>query len=177
MRELNRNAVLARAAGAANPDKPVYKRGFSGADFTDEGNKTLAALNPVHQPAQRFFDLFGMKEVARVWIDIEWIVFEPKETFCTWCLLFSQPSPLKRFYLYSLPLLSCPENLDSRYARKSRFTLSQDQRPCRPLESQENLVHCAARPASRIVTNRNIGSLNLSLIRQRQICRSSKRTL
>jgi len=94
-------------------DEPVYESGFPRADFTDERDKALAVVNAIHQPAQRFFNLFGKKEVARIWIYIERIVFQPEVAFVHSVCTF----PACR-YSASIPtdilsLLRGPENLDS----------------------------------------------------------------
>jgi hypothetical protein len=89
-----------------------------------------------------------MKEVARVWIDIEWIVFQPKETFVHGVYFFPSLARSASVPISILSLLPCPENLDSRCTRKSYFALSQHQRPCGPLKCEENLVHRAALPAT-----------------------------
>ena len=59
--------------------KAVYERSFPRTDFTDERDEAFAVLDAIHQPAQRFFDLFGKKEVARIWIDVERILFQTEK--------------------------------------------------------------------------------------------------
>jgi hypothetical protein len=59
-------------------DEAVYECSFARADFTGERDEAFAILDTIHQPAQRFFDLFGKKKVARIWIDVERILFQPE---------------------------------------------------------------------------------------------------
>src|SRR5713226_2506700 len=59
-------------------EKAVYERSFSRADFTGERDEAFPILNAIHQPAQRFLDLFSKKEIARIWIDVERIFFQPE---------------------------------------------------------------------------------------------------
>lgn len=81
-------------------DKPVYECRFSRADFTDERDKTFTVLNAIHQPAQRFFNLPGKKEVARIWIYVERIVFQPEVAF-----VHGVSSLPARRYSASIPLV------------------------------------------------------------------------
>src|ERR1700730_8581014 len=60
-------------------EEAVNECSFPRADFTDKRNEAFAILDAIHQPAQRFFDLFGKKEVARIWIDVERILFQPEK--------------------------------------------------------------------------------------------------
>src|SRR6266700_3555216 len=66
--------------------KAVYERSFSRADFTGERDEAFPILNAIHQPAQRFLDLFSKKEIARIWIDVERIFFQPEIAFVHWSL-------------------------------------------------------------------------------------------
>jgi hypothetical protein len=60
-------------------NKTVYERSFPRAHFTGKRDEAFAVLDAIHQPAQRFFDLFGKKEIARIRIYVEWIFFQPEE--------------------------------------------------------------------------------------------------
>jgi hypothetical protein len=62
-------------------DETVYERCLARPDFTDERDKAFTVLNAIHQPAQRFFNFFGKEEVARIWINVERIVFQSEEAF------------------------------------------------------------------------------------------------
>src|SRR5580704_11339700 len=94
-------------------DEAVYECRFPRADFTNEGDKTLAVLNAIHQPAQRFFNLFGKKEVARIWIYIEWIVFQSEVAFVHGICTFPACRYAASILAVILSLLRGPENLDS----------------------------------------------------------------
>src|SRR5229473_4820481 len=91
-------------------DKTVYECSFSRADFTGERDESFAILDAIHQPAQRFFDLFGMKEVARIWIDIERIFFKPEKGLVHVLLAISGVSA--SFFLpRQLPAAACISSL------------------------------------------------------------------
>jgi hypothetical protein len=55
-------------------EKTVDEGSFSGADFARERDKAFAVLDAIHQAAKRLFNLFGEKEVSRIWIDVERII-------------------------------------------------------------------------------------------------------
>src|SRR5262249_18625710 len=59
--------------------KTVYQGGLARSHLTGEGDEALARLDAVHQSGQRFLNLLGQKQIARIRVYIERIFLQPKE--------------------------------------------------------------------------------------------------
>jgi hypothetical protein len=55
--------------------KAVYQRGFPCAHFAGKRDEAFAIVHAIHQPTQRFFDLLGQEEIARIRVGVEGIFF------------------------------------------------------------------------------------------------------
>src|ERR1700719_2045760 len=60
-------------------EQPVQERGFSGSHLAGQQYKTLAILNAVGQPRQRFLNLLRQEEIARGRVHVERAFAKPKK--------------------------------------------------------------------------------------------------